>query len=184
MTGILDAKLDIKMGFQGIRIDTLVNIDDDTLDLCCKAGCRYLQFGVESGSPRIQKLIHKEISLEDVVTTNRRLAAHPEIVTFYNFMCAFPTETKEDLFQSTKLAWQILKENKRAMISAFHHFKPYPGTELAKASLDENFPIPDSLESWATFDWTNAFFDEGEVEKRRLFRRVEMTSMLADKNNA
>jgi anaerobic magnesium-protoporphyrin IX monomethyl ester cyclase len=181
MKGILDSGLSIKMGFQGIRIDTLARMDDELLDLCYEAGCRYLQFGVESGSPRVQKLINKLISLEEVVATNRRLAAYPELNTFFNFMCGFPGETKEDLFQSTKLAWQLLCENKRAMISAFHHYKPYPGTELAKVAFKEEFSEPDTLEGWASFDWTKASEGSDDVKHRKLLRKVEMTSILVDR---
>ncbi len=181
MNGILDSGMEIKMGFQGIRIDTLARMDDDILDLCYRAGCRYLQFGVESGSPRIQKMINKQISLDDVESVNKRLAKYPEMITFYNFMCGFPTETKEDLFDSTRLAWLLLKDNSRAMVSAFHHYKPYPGTELAKQAFAENFTVPETLEAWAHFDWTEALMETGDKKQERLLRRVEMTSILADK---
>lgn len=181
MTGLLDNGVNIKMGFLGIRIDTMTRMDDDTLDLCYRAGCRYLQFGVESGSARIQKLINKQISLDDVVSVNRRLSVYPELNAFFNFICDFPTETKEDLFKSTALAWKLLKENKRAMISHFHHYKPYPGTELAKIALKEGFIIPDTLEEWACFDFTTAAVEKNDKEKASLLRKVEMMSILVDR---
>jgi radical SAM superfamily enzyme YgiQ (UPF0313 family) len=94
-------------------------------------------------------------------------------------MCGFPTETKEDLYMSTALAWKLLQENKKALISPFHHYKPYPGTDLAACAMSNHFEIPKTLEEWGHFDWTEAQrHEEGEIAKLR--KKVEMTTILAD----
>lgn len=181
MQTILDKDLQIKMGFQGIRVDTVCKMDDSDLELLCEAGGRFLQFGVESGSPRILEIINKQMKVEDAISTNRRLAAFPQIIPYYNFMCGFPTETKEDVFKTTSLAWTLLRENKNALISPFHHFKPYPGTELAKTAISEDFHIPETLEEWGDFDWTQAIDQKEAILDRKLMKKIEMASILADR---
>ena len=181
MVGILDAGLDIKMGFHGARIDTLASISDEDLDLYYKAGVRFLQFGVESGSPRILEMIKKRIKVEQVIALNQRLAKYPMIIPSYNFMCGFPTESREELFMSTSLAWTLLNDNKKAIVSPFHHYKPYPGTPLCEMAVDDDFVAPDSLEKWGRFDWTNLIQKGQSPEEMRFFKNVEMISILVDR---
>jgi len=180
MRRLIDLKLELRLGFQGIRVDTLARISDAELDRLYQAGGRFLQFGVESGSPRILEMINKRIKVDEVITLNRRLAKYPDLIPYYNFMCGFPTETKEDLFQTTTLAWTLLKENRKALISPFHHFKPYPGTPLADLILKDRYDYPKTLEEWGCFDWTEAQTQTQDPGAARLFKRVELASILAD----
>jgi radical SAM superfamily enzyme YgiQ (UPF0313 family) len=177
---ICDENLQIRIGFQGIRVDTFVRMGEDFIPLMDKAGVRFLQFGVESGSPRILKLINKKIKVEDVVHINRLLSNYPRIIPYYNFMCGFPTEDREDVYKSTALAWNLLRDNKQALISPFHHYRPYPGTALADTAIKGCYKVPDSLEGWGTFDWTNSSTKDLDAKMYRLFKKIEMTSILAD----
>ncbi len=181
MQAILAAGLRVRMGFQGVRIDTFDRLSDENIALLVQAGGRYLQFGVESGSPRILRMANKRLEVEQVLSLNRRLAEYPEIIPHYNFMCGFPEETREELFQTTSLAWRLLKENRNAMISPFHHYKPYPGTELAKTALGPGYQPPRTLEEWGAFDWTELTRQGLDRGTRRLFKNVEMVSVFADR---
>lgn len=181
MRQIIKEHLNIKMGFQGVRIDTFDKLSDKDLELLIEAGGTFLQFGVESGSERILKMINKRIKIEQVTALNRRLAKFSQLKPYYNFMCGFPTETREDLFKTTSLAWQLLEENGNAMISPFHHYKPYPGTQLAPLATNYRDVTPSRLEEWGTFDWTHII--EGNVDRKllRLRRNVETISILVDR---
>lgn len=180
MRGIVAENLPIRIGFQGIRIDNLCRMEDHELDLLYRAGTRFFQFGVESGSPRILEMINKKIRVEDVISLNRRLAKFPKLIPYYNFMCGLPTETKKDLFDTTRIAWTLLQENKNALISPFHHYKPYPGTVLSKIAMNESYCIPKNLEEWGYFDWTEAVVQDRDKKTDRLHKKVEMTSIFAD----
>lgn len=181
MEGIVQKGFEVKLGFQGARIDTLRRMSDEDMNSLCRAGGVFLQFGVESGSPRILRLINKQIEVDEVIELNRRLARFPSLIPYYNFMCGFPTETREDLFMTTSLAWQLLAENPQAMISPFHHYKPYPGTPLAKVATDENYITGKSLEEWGHFDWTEGIKHERDKSTLRLLKNVEMVSIFADR---
>jgi radical SAM superfamily enzyme YgiQ (UPF0313 family) len=177
---VISKNLGIKMGFQGSRVDVLQRMNDRELDLMYRAGTRFLQFGVEAGSPRILKLINKKINPEDVLAVNRRLVKYPLLIPYYNFMCGFPGETREDLFKTTELAWNLLKQNRKALISPFHHFKPYPGTDLFNMAVSHDFAIPQTLEAWGHFDWTEAAGNVANGLAERLLKKVELTSIFVD----
>jgi len=178
---ILRERLSIRLGFQGIRIDTLQAMTDEDLDLLHRAGGRFLQFGVESGSPRILELIDKRIRIDQVHAQNRRLARYPEIVPLYNLMCGFPTETREDFLQTAQTAWNLLKDNPQALISPFHHYKHYPGTALYEQARGDHFYTPRSLEEWATCDWTEAVRSQRSGEDIRLMKKAETVSIFVDR---
>lgn len=180
MQGIIEEKLNIVLGFQGVRIDTFDKMSDDDISLIDKAGGRYLQFGVESGSPRILEMINKRIKVDQVIALNRRLSKYPRFIPHYNFMCGFPTESKEDIFKTASLAWTILQDNKNATISPFHHYKPYPGTALRELVINQNHVTPKSLEEWGHFDYTEFLQQDHDRDTMRLMENIETTSIFVD----
>jgi len=181
MKGVLKRQWLIKMGFQGSRIDTFDQMSDADLKLIIEAGGAYLQVGVESGSPRILEILNKKIHPEHVLAFNRRLTRYPQLKVYYNFMCGFPTETREDVLQSTTLAWALLRDNPQALISAFHFYKPYPGTSLREQIIHMDDVTPKTLEGWGNFNWTQYVGRDQDKETRKLMERIEIVSVLADR---
>jgi len=103
------------------RIDT---INHRLLRLLKKAGCRQINFGIESGSQRILDLVKKDIKLEDVfqaVTWTKEVG----IRTLGYFMIGFPTETEDTIRESITFAKKLPLDD----ISVFL-LTPFPGTEL------------------------------------------------------
>ena len=181
MTGVLQRRWSIKMGFQGSRIDTFDQMSDADLELIIKAGGAYLQVGVESGSPRILEILNKRIHPDQVMAFNRRLTRYPRMTVYYNFMFGFPTETREDVLQTTALAWALLRDNPQALISAFHFYKPYPGTLLREQIVHMDDVTPATLEGWGTFNWTQYIGRDQDAATRELMERIEIVSVLADR---
>lgn len=163
------------------RIDTFDQMSDADLDLIIEARGAYLQVGVESGSPRILEILNKKIHPEQVLTFNLRLARYPQLKVYYNFMCGFPTETREEVLQSTTLAWALLRDNPQALISAFHFYKPYPGTSLREQIVHRDDVTPKTLEGWGNFNWTQYVGRDQDKETRKLMERIEIVSILADR---
>jgi len=109
------------------RIDT---INHQLLRLLKKAGCRQINFGIESGSQRILDLVKKDIKLEDVfqaVTWTKEEG----IRTLGYFMIGFPTETEQTIRESIAFAKRLPLDD----ISIFL-LTPFPGTELYQ-SVDQ-----------------------------------------------
>lgn len=71
-------------------------IDEPLIALMAKAGCRGIFFGIESGSPRMQKIIDKGLDLFDSAERVRSCDKH-NIRTAVSLMAGFPEETAADL---------------------------------------------------------------------------------------
>lgn len=133
-----------------MRIDSLLRVDDEFLDLLVSSGCHRLTLGVESGSNRMLELMDKRITREQAIEANRRLA-RVDLHARYNFMIGFPTETIDDVNQTVSLALQLRRENPRAVVSNFAIFTPYPGSDLHGLAVRHGLQVPGRLEDWAQF---------------------------------
>jgi len=97
-----------------------------------ESNCKQLDFGVESGSNRILKLVKKGFTVERVVQTFRD-AKKAGIRTFATIMIGHPTERKEDLEKTLKLIKKI-KPN----FTLAQYCTPLPGTHLYQWALNKN----------------------------------------------
>ncbi|MRG73896.1 radical SAM protein [Alphaproteobacteria bacterium HT1-32] len=131
------------------RLDCIDRVDLDMLE---RNGLRLLSAGLESGSPRILKLIKKKETLETYHEVNRKLG-QTGIRCTYNFMMAFPGETWEDMMMTVDLGLRMIDDNPNAFLNPYYTFVPYPG-----CNLSEQFEhlLPQDLEGWAQFDRFNA----------------------------
>lgn len=117
---LIERKLGLMWGCQ-----TRVNlINRDMVSIMKKAGCIQLEFGVESGSDRMLKLIRKGITTEQVKEAFK-ISKEAGMKRFANFMINLPGETKEDLQQTIALAHEI-----KAEVTIFNVTTPYPGSDL------------------------------------------------------
>lgn len=129
------------------RLDSVGYIDYIRLS---KQGLYMVQPGLESGNPRILKMIKKEVTVENIIKFNKILA-EAGIVATYNFMAGFPTETREEIMDTVRMSLRLLGDNPKAEVSAFYIFAPYPGAELYDLSIQSGFVPPQSLEEWSQF---------------------------------
>lgn len=119
---IVDSGMRVGLQFpNGIRAD---RVDEPLIEAMVAAGAHSITIGVETGSPRIQQLIRKNLRL-DRVEAFLRLARRHRLVTHGFFMMGFPGETAADV-------WQTIRFARRSELDyAFFAFAtPYPGTEL------------------------------------------------------
>jgi radical SAM superfamily enzyme YgiQ (UPF0313 family) len=133
--------------------------------------------GVESGSQRLLDLINKGLQVEEVVEANRKLKKYP-LVPKYLFMMGLPTETREELVQSLRLAEQLIDENPAA-VKTFNIYTPYPGTELYRMSVEYGLKEPQDLEEWTQFNFRNIPQHSGWIspETRKLIEGLDFPLM-------
>lgn len=104
------------------------------------AGCRWMFFGVESGSESVQKQIKKGISLQKVEETINH-CADAGIVPVASFIIGFPDETPSQVAETVELALKI----PRAMYD-FNYFFPLIGSELCEKLIAAGrYSLPVSL---------------------------------------
>ncbi len=83
-------------------------IDRELVDIMVDAGMIRIFIGIETGSPRMQKLINKNLKLDNVVETLSYLK-EKGVSTTASFIHGFPDETEEDLSQTLCLIRELLK---------------------------------------------------------------------------
>ena len=110
-----------------------------------EAGCIQLDFGVETGSPKLLEISNKKISISEIVKAFS-LCKKYGIRTLANMLLNLPEETEDDLTMSHKLLAQI----KPTYISV-GAVQPYPGT----AFYDKYLKAPIPKEQYSKLDRLN-----------------------------
>ncbi|MBU1651387.1 B12-binding domain-containing radical SAM protein, partial [bacterium] len=124
---VIDRKLNMNFSFpNGLRSD---NFDEELLDIMKEAGVYRLVFAIESGSDRIQKLIHKNLNLEKAMQ-NIAMADKKGFFSGGFFMMGFPTETEEELEKTIQYA-----KKSKLHTATFLLLTPFPGTEFWDQAL-------------------------------------------------
>ncbi|MEN8264477.1 MAG: radical SAM protein [Nitrospirota bacterium] len=136
--------LNIKWGCQS-RVD---QTDRELMKTMKESGLVQLDFGVESGSEKILKVLGKGGAGDRTsqIKQSFKLCKELEIRTLATFIIGNPTETKADIDESFQVAKEI-----NADYTAFYFLTPYPGTDIydmaiEKGWLDPNLPFS---EIWA-----------------------------------
>jgi len=104
-------------------------LDERTFEVLAKSGARTLQFGIESGSERILKLMGKDYTPE--LARKVLEAAHKAgVETMINLIVGYPSETKDEFDQTTRFFNETADFiHKIGAISTLHII---PMTDLAK----------------------------------------------------
>ena len=113
------------------RADT---IDKDVIEEMVSAGMYAMYLGIETGSPRMQKLTHKNLDLDKAFETIKFLKEKKVEITA-SFIYGFPEETEEDIEQTLQFAYRLLKMN--ISVFQFHLCAFFPGTEYYSVYRDQ-----------------------------------------------
>jgi len=134
-----------------MRADQGVRLPDTVWARCKESGLRRLLVGVESGNNEMLKRISKDIRIEQVYATARRMR-HFGIAGHFPFIVGFPDESDASIRDTLECAKRL-----RAMSPDFQtpifYFKPYPGSAIVTEAVAKGFRLPDTLEDWSTFDY-------------------------------
>ncbi len=125
------------------RIDT---IDDEMIAHMKASGCSYIYFGIETGSPRMQRLLNKRLDLSLAPTVIRKVS-DAGIENSSGFIFGFPQERQADMAQTMRLILEIFFCNdKRFCEPMIWSLVPFPGSPLFQEfgknlGLDEHTSI-------------------------------------------
>lgn len=163
-----DRLYEICDGFKELGVswdcDTRVNlVSKEMLKKMADSGCIKVGFGVESGSPRILKLIKKGITVEQIKNAFKWAKAVGLKTSGYFMVGNHPTETKEEIMMTSTL----LKELKPDFITVAIT-TPFPNTELWTIMKEEGY-LKDA--KWEDFlylqrpKWNIDYFTADELLK-------------------
>jgi len=104
----------------GIRVDT---VDDEVVDAMKASGCYSISFGLETGSRKELERMNKRLDLDKAVNTINSIVKKNIQVNGF-FILGFPGETREDIYETMKLANELPLTRAHFML-----FTPLPGCE-------------------------------------------------------
>jgi len=113
----------------GLRGDI---IDQDLIHKMMRAGCYSMTYAIETASPRLQKLLRKNMNLkrlEQAIDASYRAGA----VTKGFFMLGFPTETSEEIHETISFATRS-----KLLLAGFFCAVPFPRTALFDLARNED----------------------------------------------
>lgn len=122
------------------HIKSINSIEDEILRKIKESGCKELFIGIESGSPKILKRIHKTDNIDTILKSVERVLKIGINVKGY-FICGFPNETNNDLRKTYELAKKLTdlgKKHKGIFRNSTFQFRPYYGTELYDDIVEVN----------------------------------------------
>lgn len=149
---------ELKWGSQ-TRIGILNKSD---LEYMYNSGCRWMDFGIESGSPEMLKKINKNIPYDLIIPTFE-WCNETGIFSMTNFILGFPDETCEDLKQSVELAKKIKASTITFGFYCFNYSSPM-GRELYAEYKDL---LPEKLKDYNKNDfYVNSLPDFSDIPKK------------------
>jgi radical SAM superfamily enzyme YgiQ (UPF0313 family) len=107
--------------YDGLRADIL---DKETVDALYEAGLVACSIAVEVGTARMQRVIKKRLKLDKALQATRWLVDQKVFVNAF-FMIGFPTETREEIEQTLRLAREC-----PAHMVTLSKVEVYPGTAM------------------------------------------------------
>ncbi|HEX2926638.1 MAG TPA: amino acid adenylation domain-containing protein [Ruminiclostridium sp.] len=139
---IIENRLKIQLFFpNGLRGDILT---PDYIDLMVEAGTRGINLSLETASPRLQKLLKKNLDLDRFKNViNYIVTKHPEIILEMATMHGFPTETEEEAMMTLN----FIKDIKWLHFPYVHILKIFPNTEMEAFALEYGISKEDILRS-------------------------------------
>lgn len=137
------------------------------------SGCSELFIGIDSGSPKILKKIHKNHNIELIKQNLTKILANNISIKGY-FIYGFPDETEEDFKLTYDLAVFLKKQSKifkTPFRTSVFQFRPYHGTELFRYIIENNkYPNPvkpnnqlSSLIGRQAFNFESGNYSEADI---------------------
>lgn len=126
---IIESGLDISWKCSA-RVDC---INEELIEKMIQSGLTEIELGIETGSERMQKLIHKNLNLERARKMISFLVKKGLFVSLF-FMFGFPEETEEDLNQTLELMLSMVDRGVQRVDMFFCRFNP--ATEITERFMD------------------------------------------------
>ena len=171
--------IDVTWQVQGSDIVNISKMDDDFLRMLERSGFRRFTIGIETGSPRMRKLMKKEGSVDSIVATFERLAHYPFVI-YGSFISNFPGETLDDIKLTLQLIDRLHEANPNFRNSPVYHYTPYPGTPMFDQAVTAGFVPPSNLDGWSSFNFEGHGFVQVGGQDRRFYERLYVATLFND----
>ncbi len=139
---IIENKLDIHILFpSGLRGDILTK---EYIDIMIKAGTISFPLSLETASPRLQKLIKKNLNLKKFKENiTYIIEKYPHVILELNTIHGFPTETEAEAMMTLN----FIKSLKYIHFPYVHILRIHSNTYMEKLALENGIPIEAIMKS-------------------------------------
>jgi len=136
-------------------------IDEECIELAAQSGCVYLNFAVESGSPRVlREIIKKPIDIERTKEMAKKIQV-AGIDTVANFIIGSPGETWDEIRQTIKYAEGLDVDYIKIFVCT-----PLANTKMFQTAVEMGYLDKDF--DFAKHDWSGGTFDTPHWRARDL----------------
>ncbi|HUV90134.1 MAG TPA: B12-binding domain-containing radical SAM protein [Anaerolineae bacterium] len=160
---------------RGLRLQWTCNsrvdfVDPEMLRLMGRAGCRWISWGIESGSAEILRRVRKGITLEQVEQA-LRWSHEAGIRNWGYFIVGLPGETEQTIQETIRFARRLPLD-----LVLFHIAAPYPGSPLFFEVVEQGWFRPGTrweqvdMDRSTVLDYPDLQAEELERWARRAFR--------------
>ena len=157
----------VKLAFPtGVRTDIYSH---EGIDAIVEAGAYYSSFSLESGVPRIQKLMKKNLNIEKFVDNVNYFVKKGVFANGYA-MLGFPTETEAEIKQTIDVMCNTLMHT-----VSFHTVTPFPGTELYQIVKQTRPDLLSSL-NYDSMDFSGIRCNLSDVPDEKFFKFQRMAN--------
>ncbi len=166
---LINEKVNIKFGHFSVT-----NIANETrYRLAKEAGCRFIEYGVESGSDRMLRIIRPQQTVE-LIQNAFAMCRRVGVKSGAMFMIGSPQERKEDVDKTVQLVKSLKAHQTICTI-----FRPYPGNGLFNYCVEKKlFTLPDVLEEQGSaYDIGSTAINVSEVETPHLEKVQSMYTL-------
>ena len=136
-------------------------IDEELIALMARAGCVGVFFGIETGSPRLQRLIDKNLDMQEAAVNVRR-TAHHGIDTTVSLITGFPEETRQDLRDTVGFLVDAARSD--AVETQLHILAPLAGTPIYEKHRGRLTPA-DILSDISYHGWRQDMADQQMIRE-------------------
>lgn len=152
--------IDIKLMFpNALRTDILT---EDEIVALVDAGLVFSSFALETGSPRLQKMIRKNLDIDKFLKNIETAVSHGVFANGFAMM-GFPTETEAELQETINVACAS-----RLHTISFFSVTPFPNTRLYEIARQQQ---PDRIQevNYKDMEFAGISVNLSEVSDERLF---------------
>ncbi|MBI4880047.1 MAG: radical SAM protein [Planctomycetes bacterium] len=155
-----------------IEVETIMRMDDETLDLMRDSGCHMMWVGAETATEKMQAYVRKHIKQGHARQAMERMWRRGVKIGLF-WIIGYPNETEESMRATLDLAADI-KYHFPNCTSEVLLFRPLPGTVCAADAERAGYEMPLDFDTWGRmveYKFENATFDALPPRIRRDFHR-------------
>jgi len=157
---IIESGLNIKWKAKA-RANLFKDYSDNEISLLKESGLVSVFFGLESGSPRVLKNMHKNIKPEDAIKS-AVICRNYDIEFYVSFMFATPLETLDDMWDNINLIRKLKEVNSNTQVQNCIYV-PLPDTPMYDQAVECGYVPPKNLEEWANLRVSIRFEERDDI---------------------